>query len=469
MGSLMLRRNHILVLIAILLLSAMFLCHSPIEPPGQDGSGPGDNAYTCDTETGLYIERNDMWTAYMGEELGGYIYAPSCSQRPEEAPVLFFFHAFIAEDQAHYEGFFRHLAGKNYIVIAPNYNTPGTSGSLSLAFNEAPIRNRDRGIAGAKAGYQYYMEHILDSTHVPAPMVDRGELLYGVAGHSFGGAICASFANARIRGSVLGDQEFKWNPKAVVMMNSAGVDLFPRCPGAFETAWCCPTCPLGHLMILFGLDNGYWHSDWKPDPNMCAYGEYVESEDGQHCMGTDGTFFWGDLSDIDYNPLWVVMGGEHDTDGGETAELQLYCKTTRISDKQYLRVRSDDHGEPFTNDLRSKHWDPAGADLLAPFWMGKVDGHDYWAYWKIVTAAMSCAIYGQDCNYARGGTEEQLSMGYWSDGQPVTPMQWNPRVRDAAGTCHDLGDHNTHRAACYRVKNGTWDWRGNKRRANCDE
>ena len=469
MDPLMFKRNLIVALIVILLLTVFFVSYPPIEPPGQDGAGPGDNAYTCDTETGLFIERKDMWTAYMGEELGGYIYAPSCSLRPEKAPVVFFFHAFIAEERDHYEGFFKHLAGKNYIVIAPNYNTPGTSGRLSGAYNEILLRTRDRGIVGANAGYQYYVEHILDSTNVPAPMVEQGELLYGVAGHSFGGATSAAFANPTIRSSVLGDQGFPWNPKTVVMMNSAGVDLFPRCPGAFETAWCCPTCPLGHLMILFGLDNGYWRSNWLPDPAMCPYGEYVESEDGQHCMGTDGTFFWGDLSDVDYNPLWIVMGSEDDTDGGETGELQLYCRTTRISDKQYLRVRSDDHGKPFTNDLMSKHLDPAGADLLAPIWMGEVDGHDYWAYWKIVTAALNCTSHGQDCNYARGGTREQLRMGTWSDGQAVKPMQWNPRVRDNTGTCHELGDHSIDGTACYRVQSGTWDWRGNKRQANCDE
>jgi hypothetical protein len=93
-----------------------------------------------------------------------------------------------------------------------------------------------------------------------------------------------------------------------------------------------------------------------------------------------------------------------------------------------------------------------------------VDAHDYYAYWKIVTAAMNCAIYGQDCDYAGGGTEEQLGMGNWigGDGREVKRMQYNPDVWDQNYRCFDLED------ACNMVNTidedaGTgqscWNWR----------
>jgi hypothetical protein len=307
-----------------------------------------------------------------------------------------------------------------------------------------------------------YISDIVPAYDVPAPKFEEGELIYGVVGHSYGGPIGLALANPAIRGDVPGVEDFDWNPKALVMMATGkGSDVSPRCPGAFEQAWCCPSCSLGLLMNLFGwVDNGYLDPEWTPDPDKCPLGDYVEAEDGQHCMVTDATFLCGDLADITYDPLMIVMSGEDDTDVAETAPLLGYCAAVNIADRQYIRVRSDDHGEPFTNDLVANHTDALGADLVPVLFAAKVDGHDYWGYWKIVTAAMNCAVYDLDCEYARGGTEEQLSMGYWSDGQAVRAMQWNPRVRDNTGTCYDLGDASTPGTACCMVNNGTWDWRG---------
>lgn len=35
----------------------------------------------------------------------------------------------------------------------------------------------------------------------------------------------------------------------------------------------------------------------------------------------------------------------------------------------------------------------------------------------------SCVTGAADCRFALGGTTEQRSMGTWSDGVPVTPLQ----------------------------------------------
>ena len=147
-------------------------------------------------------------------------------------------------------------------------------------------------------------------------------------------------------------------------------------------------------------------------------------------------------------------------------------RATKINDKHYIRVRSDRHGRPSKNDLIADHMDPAEADppFFLPLWRGKKDAHDYWAYWKIVTAAMNCAIDNQDCDYARGPTQELVSMGKWSDGTPVEPMQYNPPVWDNDGQCYPLEDpNNPENSACYLVnkidpntEESAWKWRGRK-------
>ncbi len=441
-----------------------------IEPPGPEDAGPGNNTYICDTETGLYVDDGSIWFGGLDNGNGGWIYAPSCSERSEEAPVVFFFTAWSVDTRAIYDGFFRHLAGKGYIVIAPKYNLPPENDTIvgQLRFYEALLAGRNRAIRSAYQGFLSYMSDILPTNDVPAPMFEEDELVYGVVGHSMGGSYAAAFSNPTILNSVIDDENSNLSPKVVVTMD-AGSDLLCRCPGASEMAWCFPTGPLAWLWHLLGLGGGYFDPDWSPDPLYCPYGEYQTVEDGQHCMATEGAHLWGDLSAIDYNPLWIQMVGERDIDACESAEMNLFCSTTQITDKQYLRVRADDHGRPSTNDLKAHHFDPAGADLVL-HWTGKVDGHDYYGYWKIVTAAMNCAIHGQDCNYARGGTNEQLSMGNWSDGEPVKRMQWNPNVRDNDGICYPLED------ACDMVnyidpviQESAWNWRGSNIPADCGD
>ncbi len=439
-----------------------------LEQPTQEGAGPGDDNYLCDPGTGVFARDTERWMGedYLGSPLGGYIYAPACADRPEYAPVVFFYHMALAYRQAMYDGFYRHLAGKGYIVIAPKYHRPPRI-EVSELFDQIPLQWRDAGIVGAKAGYEYYETHIVGTEDVPTPMTELDDdnqsvrLVYGAVGQSFGSGIAAALANPSIRNNIPGAEDFDWNPKAVVMMSGGAVgDLSPRCPGWLEQVYCCRDCDLAYLAnIFFGVENGVGQPDWSYDEDRCAHEEYV---DGQHCMATDGSFMTGDFHEIDYNPLWIVMAGDADWEGEETPELQAYCGATQITDKHYVRVRSDHSGWP---PLEAKHTGPAGGDLFFPIWTDDVDAHDYYAYWKIVTAAMNCAFFDQDCVYARGGTEEQVGMGNWigGDGPAVKPMQYNPQVWDHHGRCFDL------ERACELVNkddpNGwpgesCWKWRG---------
>jgi len=377
-----------------------------------------------------------------------------------------------ADLQTLYDKFHRHLAAKGYIVIAPHYHRPPLMGNVLGAFYQVPTDWVKAGIKGAQAGYEYYKNRLpglIDPGEyaygIPAPD-DQGEggLVYGVAGHSIGGVIGTALANPTIRNSVPGAEDFDWNPKAVVLMSSGqSGDLSLRCPGWVAQVYCTkgPLAFFAHTVLQ--VDNHYWDPDWRYDPDRCAFGEYVG---GQHCMVTDGLFMSGDLSEITYNPLWIVMVGEADWEIGETPALQAYCKATNITDKHYLRALSDSRGQP---PLKAKHSGAMGDDLFPPIWTDQVDAHDYYGYWKIVTAAMNCAIHDQDCDYARGGTDEQLSMGNWSDGEPVKRMQGNPEVRDNDGICYPLED------ACEMVNDidpvtqeSAWNWRGPGIPADCD-
>ena len=53
----------------------------------------------------------------------------------------------------------------------------------------------------------------------------------------------------------------------------------------------------------------------------------------------------------------------------------------------------------------------------------KVDPMDYLGYWKLFDALRSCSQNGTDCNIALGGTEEQASIGEYSDGKKIRPLK----------------------------------------------
>lgn len=52
-----------------------------------------------------------------------------------------------------------------------------------------------------------------------------------------------------------------------------------------------------------------------------------------------------------------------------------------------------------------------------------LDAVDYYGYWKILDALISCAESGDYCQYALGNTLEQRMMGFWSNGRPVRELE----------------------------------------------
>ncbi len=79
------------------------------------------------------------------------------------------------------------------------------------------------------------------------------------------------------------------------------------------------------------------------------------------------------------------------------------------ADRNYIELRSDDHGTPA---LRANH-----ITGLAP-----IDALDQWGIWKVSSGLFACAFTGERCEYALGDGPELLDMGTWSDGVPVRPL-----------------------------------------------
>ena len=124
-----------------------------------------------------------------------------------------------------------------------------------------------------------------------------------------------------------------------------------------------------------------------------------------------GSYVWGDLSLIDPDTLLLVMVAEEDSIVCDTQGKEIYHQATDVLEKEYLVVRSDYYGEP---DLVADHFSPA---TLYP-----MNALDFYGFWKIATAAMTCGFDGVDCEYAKGGGSLQIYMGHWSDGTLVEPM-----------------------------------------------
>lgn len=86
--------------------------------------------------------------------------------------------------------------------------------------------------------------------------------------------------------------------------------------------------------------------------------------------------------------------------------------------KDLVLVHTDAHGEP---PLSSAH----GVCTARP---GRADAYDWNFCWKVWDALRSCAYRGRQCGYALGNSRRHRSMGKWSDGVPIIPLN----IQDAA-------------------------------------
>lgn len=156
------------------------------------------------------------------------------------------------------------------------------------------------------------------------------------------------------------------------------------------------------------------------------------------CEPGTGGFNGGRLStyrnmDTDYNALIVV--GDDDIVVGNSFGREIMDSTLiPTTHKNYITQYADNYGSPA---IEATHNEPLCSNnnydggtistiITGGYTASKQDAVDYYCYWKLADALLSCTFYGTDCNYAFGDTPEQRYMGQWSDGTSVTELVVEP-------------------------------------------
>ena len=141
------------------------------------------------------------------------------------------------------------------------------------------------------------------------------------------------------------------------------------------------------------------------------------------------------FSKIDDATYIVLVVGNHDDVACKSTAVYLWNEIIRVRDanKDFLLVRSDEHGSP---SLTAGHYFPPTMGFTAD--ATGLDALDFFVTFKLSVAAPNCAFKRQDCEYAVGhGRSEQVDMGTWSDGRAVAPMVWVEDPDTLATACED--------------------------------
>lgn len=108
-----------------------------------------------------------------------------------------------------------------------------------------------------------------------------------------------------------------------------------------------------------------------------------------------------------------------DPDGSCNA---LFGKLRHIPkrNKDLVMTRTDVHGQP---SLSSDHGVCAAGTSSSGEQFGRPNAYDWNFCWKVWDAIRSCALTGEDCRYALGGSREHRFLGRWSDGKAIKRLQ----------------------------------------------
>ena len=130
-----------------------------------------------------------------------------------------------------------------------------------------------------------------------------------------------------------------------------------------------------------------------------------------------------DFSTIPAGTKIVMTLADGDEFCGLTASTveRIWAGTPQIpaANRNALIVRGEWRG---MFALPAFHGYPTGLFPLT----GGVDNLDYHGLWKLSVGLFNCAIYGEDCQYALGGGDDQVKTGTWSDGSPAKPLIYVP-------------------------------------------
>lgn len=129
-------------------------------------------------------------------------------------------------------------------------------------------------------------------------------------------------------------------------------------------------------------------------------------------------------------PLLIITGEYDSTVGEEFAQL-VFQTAVNTPDRNLVRHFEDRLGQPIVS---ASHHECYSIDTLFDSGLhnfsanralerSKLDVIDFYCYWKLGDALLDCAFYNNHCRVALGGTPEQSSLGKWSDGTPVRPLE----------------------------------------------
>ncbi len=130
-----------------------------------------------------------------------------------------------------------------------------------------------------------------------------------------------------------------------------------------------------------------------------------------------------DLSAINPNTPIVIVVGDQDRPSRRCEASQIWqaLPGTSAPSRNFLELISDARGTPEQIGNHYFSLTDTSLDTVPP--PDSVDDRDYNISWKLSVAALNCAFTRTDCDTAFGfGNSQQITMGNWSNGVPVTPL-----------------------------------------------
>jgi len=120
-----------------------------------------------------------------------------------------------------------------------------------------------------------------------------------------------------------------------------------------------------------------------------------------------------------YVRLVIVEGSDDPTDQPTAGAIWASVNSAiPAENRDFLQVISDLHGSP---EQPGSHWFPDTNGVRDCD--DGLDNRDFNVTWKLSVGLADCVLKKKNCAYGLGhGSEEQIGMGQWSDGQPVIPM-----------------------------------------------
>jgi dienelactone hydrolase len=136
--------------------------------------------------------------------------------------------------------------------------------------------------------------------------------------------------------------------------------------------------------------------------------------------GTGGFDVYEPYANVPACTLLLAIAGDDDTVVGSGDARRIFLGTTSIAlaDKDFVLLRTDDHGTPA---LVADHSAPGGAGTI------ELDAYDWRGFWRWFDALLDAAFDGTNRDVCLGDTAAQRDLGTWSDGVPVLA----PLVTDA--------------------------------------